>query len=53
VDINKYYYKPVMVMVEREILDLPDGELFYPEKSISGIKLYEIIKNLAETYKIL
>lgn len=53
VDINNYFYNAVMLLVERETLDLPDGELFYPEKSISGIKLYEIIKKLAGIYKIL
>jgi hypothetical protein len=50
VDIHSFYYNAVLVLVEREILELPDGEHFYPKQSVSGLKLFEIIRMLEDFY---
>ncbi|MCK4798102.1 MAG: hypothetical protein KAT05_12015 [Spirochaetes bacterium] len=43
---NDYFYNAVLVLLEREIIELPDGENFFPERSMSGLRFYEIIKIL-------
>ena len=50
VDINHFYYNAVLVLVEREILELPDGVHFFPQGKVTGLKLFEIIKKLETFY---
>jgi len=51
IDINHYFYNAVLVLIEREILELPDGENFQPENYISGLKIFEIIKKIDDSYQ--
>ncbi|HOJ64673.1 MAG TPA: hypothetical protein PLE45_09655 [Spirochaetota bacterium] len=39
-----YFYTAVLVLVEREIIDLPDGTNFMPEEFISGLEYYSTLK---------
>jgi len=41
-----YFYTAVLILVEREIMDLPDGERFFPEDFISGIEFLGVLKKL-------
>jgi len=47
---NDYYYNAVIMLLEREIMDLPDGNNFFPENFITGLDCYKIIKNLDSWY---
>jgi hypothetical protein len=47
---NEYYYSTALVLVEREMLELPDGINFMPNESISGLKFYEIIQKFINLY---
>ncbi len=44
--IYEYYFYPVLYLIEEEIMELPDGENFFPEKSVSGRLLHSVIGNL-------
>jgi hypothetical protein len=48
---NEYYYSACLVLAEREIMELPDGSSFYPNIGVSGLKFYEMIKKLNDTYR--
>lgn len=50
VDVKEYYFPAVLVVIERELMDLPDGERFCPDNGVSGLELYEIIKKLNVLY---
>ncbi len=39
-----YFYTAVLVLVEREIMNLIDGINFYPEEYISGLEYYNTLK---------
>lgn len=41
-----YFYTAALILVEREIMDLPDGERFFPEDFISGIEFFGVLKKL-------
>lgn len=43
---DKYYFYPVLYLVEDQILELPDGENFFPEDLVSGPGLIETLGNL-------
>jgi len=45
-----YFFTAVLILVEREIMELPDGINFYPEKTISGTDIFETIKKLLRFY---
>lgn len=42
----RYYFYPILYLVEEEIMELPDGEHFYPNDIVSGSSLMEIISNV-------
>jgi hypothetical protein len=48
VRINSYYFDAVLILVEREILALPDGINYFPENSLSGLDFAKIIKKLMQ-----
>ncbi|HNZ26992.1 MAG TPA: hypothetical protein PLG34_09785 [Spirochaetota bacterium] len=41
-----YFYTAALILVEREIMDLPDGERFFPEDFMSGIEFFGVLKKL-------
>lgn len=45
IDTHEYFFDAALVLVEREIMSLPDGINFFPERTISGIEFMEILKN--------
>jgi tetratricopeptide (TPR) repeat protein len=45
-----YFFDAVLVLVEREIMSLPDGINFFPEESMSGLELSEIVNQLKRMY---
>jgi hypothetical protein len=51
VKVSDYFFDAVLVLVEREIIDLPDGIDFFPDKPLSGTELAEIIYKLKKLYK--
>ena len=50
VQFNDYFYTAVLVLVEREIMELPDGINFFPDYKISGIDYLDILKKLMKLY---
>jgi hypothetical protein len=46
VSIGSYYFNAVLVIVEREIMELPDGINFFPDKPLSGLNFAKIIQKL-------
>jgi tetratricopeptide (TPR) repeat protein len=45
---SDYYFNACMICIELELMDLMDGENFYPKGNISGIDFYIILKKAAE-----
>jgi len=43
---DAYYFDAVLVLVEREIMELPDGVNFFPDKTVSGIELADMLKKM-------
>lgn len=41
-----YFYSAALILVEREIMDLPDGERFFPENYLKGLEYFEILEKL-------
>lgn len=46
VKVADYYFNAVLILVEREIMNLPDGINFSPSGIVSGLELSEIIKKM-------
>jgi tetratricopeptide (TPR) repeat protein len=46
-----YFYDAALVLVEREIMELPDGKNFFPDKPMSGGEYFEILKKLKQLYR--
>ncbi len=46
--IYTYYFYPTLYMIEKEIMELPDGENFFPETGLNGSQLHSIISSLKE-----
>jgi hypothetical protein len=46
VKVTDYYFDAVLILVEREIMNLPDGINFSPLGIVSGLELSEIIKKM-------
>jgi len=46
-----YFYTASRLLVEKELMDLPNGRNFFPEKTISGIDFLTILKKLMALYK--
>lgn len=42
----RYYFYPVLFLVEGEIMELPDGENFFPNDLVKGTELIDIISGL-------
>lgn len=47
---NDYFFDASLVLVEKEIMSLPDGINFFPEETISGLELSDIINYLKKLY---
>lgn len=45
------WYTASLILVEREILELPDGTHFYPNMTIKGSDFFEIIKIMQNLYR--
>lgn len=43
-----YFYSSVLILVEREIMDLPDGERFYPDNYVKGDEYYKMLNRFAK-----
>jgi hypothetical protein len=41
-----YYFDAALILVEREIMNLPDGKNFFPHKTVSGFELSTMVKKL-------
>ncbi|MBN1699857.1 MAG: hypothetical protein JW881_20270 [Spirochaetales bacterium] len=46
IHVHDYYFNAVLVLVEREIMELPDGINFLPERTMSGIEFNETLKRM-------
>jgi hypothetical protein len=46
IPIYKYYFYPALYLVEEEIMELPDGANFFPNKIVPGGQLLNVISNL-------
>lgn len=42
----RYYFYPVLFLIEEEIMELPDGEHFFPQDLVGGTELMNVIYNL-------
>jgi hypothetical protein len=47
---SDYFYSAALVLVERELFDLPDGRHFFPDKTLSGADYFEVLKKLKTRY---
>jgi len=45
IDAHAYFFNAALVLVEREIMSLPDGINFFPQRTVSGIEFTEILNN--------
>ncbi len=43
---DDYYFDAVLVLVEREIMELPDGVNFFPDKTVSGLEYADMLKKM-------
>jgi uncharacterized protein YbjQ (UPF0145 family) len=43
---NDYFFDAALVLVEQEIMELPDGKNFFPDKTVSGFELTNMLKKL-------
>lgn len=43
-----YYFYPALYLIEEEIMELPDGESFYPGSPVSGENIQRILGNLQD-----
>lgn len=46
VESSVYYYNAVLRLIERELMDLPNGENFFPDAGMDGIRFYEIANKM-------
>ncbi|OHD21771.1 MAG: hypothetical protein A2Y34_12420 [Spirochaetes bacterium GWC1_27_15] len=46
-----YFYTAVLILVEQEILDLPDGVNFLPENTMTGLEFFKLLKIFKKNYK--
>ncbi len=44
----EYYFYPVLYLVEEEVMELPDGENFFPFDLVTGLQLQYVISNLKD-----
>jgi tetratricopeptide (TPR) repeat protein len=50
VKVEDYYFSAVLVLVEKEIMELPNGIHFLPHKTMSGIECNELLKKVYNKY---
>ena len=48
--VKDYFYNAVLILVEREIMELLDGENFFPENTMNGLHFYKILKKIMDVY---
>ncbi len=44
--IYEYYFYPILFLVEEEVMELPDGESFFPNNNVDGKQLNRVISSL-------
>ena len=52
VPVSAYYFSAAVFVVEMEIMALPDGKKFYPDRTLSGEDALDILKQLKNIYRI-
>jgi hypothetical protein len=45
-----YFFTAVLVLVEREIIELSDGKNFKPENTVKGLDFFETLKKMMRFY---
>ena len=50
IKVDDYYFDAVVNLVELEIMELPDGIHFFPDRTVSGLEFFEILKLLKQHY---
>jgi tetratricopeptide (TPR) repeat protein len=50
VRVSDYYFNAVLVLVESEIMELPNGIHFLPYKTMSGIEFNELLMKIKDRY---
>lgn len=48
VPVDAQFFDAALGCVEREIMDLPDGRLFYPNDPVTGVEFYRWLKKAAD-----
>ncbi|MBN2737942.1 MAG: hypothetical protein JXR70_13235 [Spirochaetales bacterium] len=47
---SHYYFNAVLILVEREIMEVPDGIHFFPDKTLSGVEFSEMLDRIGQRY---
>lgn len=50
VQVTDYFFSAVLVLVENEIMELPNGIHFLPHKTMSGIEFNELLTKIRDKY---
>ncbi|MBN1524235.1 MAG: hypothetical protein JW904_07135 [Spirochaetales bacterium] len=50
VGVSDYFFDGVFILVEKEILNLPDGMNFFPGRTMSGIEFLDVLKKMKARY---
>ena len=48
--VNDYFFNAVLMLVENEIMELPNGIHFFPENTMSGIEFNELLTKVKEPW---
>jgi hypothetical protein len=51
VPVDAPWFDSVLGVVEREMMDLPDGILFKPDDSVTGIQYLDMLGSLSRQYR--
>lgn len=51
IPIKNRFFNPAVVVLEAEVMDLPDGENFFPKRAVSGSDMEKCLKRLRRSYK--
>jgi hypothetical protein len=51
VPVDTRWFDSVLGVVEREVMDLPDGQSFRPDSGLSGMEYLGIIGKLKKQYR--
>ncbi|MBN2547456.1 MAG: hypothetical protein JXB50_16750 [Spirochaetes bacterium] len=48
---NKYFYNAALILIEKEIMNLDDGNNFFPDSYVTGIQIYDSIQKISSYIK--